>query len=128
MAVFYDNDSTAMLAALETLQRQEEAEAACILRPLPELLQGPKHIAECIMKEEAEKGRTLNDEQKLLFALWVDCLHQAWLRRPNPEKPELPLDVWLFDMIIDGGGGCRKSTLINFSLSRYVELSLVQQV
>jgi hypothetical protein len=109
-----DGDPTSILAALENLQRQEETEASCILRPLPELMQGPKHIAECIMQEQALKGRTLNDEQKLLFGLWVDCMQQAWLRRPNPEKPELPLDLWLFDMIIDGGGGCGKSMLIIF--------------
>ena len=109
-----DDDPITILAALDNLQRQEEAEATCIMRPLPELMQGPKHIAECIMKEQSLKGRTLNDEQKLLFGLWVDCLQQAWLCRPNPEKPELPLDVWLFDMIIDGGGGCGKTMLINF--------------
>ena len=100
--------------ALDNLQRQEEAEASCILRPLPELMQGPQHIAERIMKEQTLKDRTLNDEQKLLFGLWVDCLQQAWLRRPNLEKPELPLDVCLFDMIIDGGGGVGKTMLINF--------------
>jgi hypothetical protein len=116
-----DGDPTTILAALENLHRQEETEAACVLRPLPELMKGPKHIAECIMKEQTAfrsnthpKGRTLNDEQKLLFGLWVDNLQQAWMRRPNPEKPELPLDEWLFDMIIDGGGGCGKTMLINF--------------
>ena len=44
------NDPTAILAALENLQRQEEAEASCILRPLLELLKAPKHIAESIMQ------------------------------------------------------------------------------
>ena len=110
----YDGDPTTILAALENLQRQEETEASCILRPLPEIMQGPKHIAECIMKEQSRKGRTLNDEKKLLFGLWVDCMPKAWLRRPKLEKPELPLDLWLFDMIIDGGGGCGKTMLINF--------------
>ena len=108
------DDPVAILAALENLQRREETEAACILRPLPELMQGPKHIAECIMHEQAQEGRTLSNEQKLLFALWVDSFQEAWQHRPNPEKPELPLDVWIFDMIIDGGGGCGKSMLINF--------------
>ena len=77
-------------------------------------MKGPKHVAECIVQEQSKIGRILNDEQTLLFALWVDSLHQAWLTRPSPEKPELPLDVWLFDMIIDGGGGCGKTMLINF--------------
>ena len=64
------------------------------------------------MKEQAAAKRILNDEQKTLFALWVDSLQQAFSCRPNPEHPYLPLDVWLFDIIIDGGGGCGKSMLI----------------
>jgi hypothetical protein len=109
-----NDDPAAILQALENLQHHEETEASCVLRPLSHIMQGPKHIAELIMQEQALEGRTLNDEQKLLYALWVDSLQQAWQRRPDPEKPELPLDVWLFDMIIDGGGGCGKSMLINF--------------
>ena len=64
------------------------------------------------MKEQAAAKRILNDEQKTLFALWVDSLQQAFSCRPNPEEPYLPLNVWLFDIIIDGGGGCGKSMLI----------------
>ena len=110
------DELVAILAALENLRRQEDADAVCILRPLPERMKGPKHIAECIMHEQAQQDRTLNHEQKLLFALWADSLHRAWERRPNPETPELPLDTWILDMIIDGGGGCGKSMLINFFL------------
>lgn len=108
------DDIVAILAALENLQRREGTETACILHTLPDLMQGPKNIAECIMREQTQEGRSLSGEQKLLFALWVDSFHQAWQRRPNPEKPEMHLDVWLFDMIVDGGGGCGKSMLINF--------------
>jgi hypothetical protein len=104
---------TAMLAALENQQKQE-AEASCTIQPLPELMRGPKRVAELIMEEQAREGRILNDEQKILFALWVDCLQQAFLRRPNLEEPYLPLDAWLFDIIIDGGGGCGKTMLINY--------------
>jgi len=107
-------DLEAMLAALENLQ--DQAEATCVTIPLPELLRGPKHVAELIMEAEREQGRILNDEQKLLFALWVDKLQEAFLRRPNPEEPYLALDTWLFDIVVDGGGGCGKTMLINHFL------------
>ena len=54
-------DLQAILAALENLQH-EEAEATCVTIPLPVLLRGPKHVAELIMGEERQQGRTLNDE------------------------------------------------------------------
>ena len=82
------DDLQAMLAALENLQEQE-AEATCVTIPLPELLRGPKHVAELIMEAQREEGRILNDEQQLLFALWVDKLQEAFTRRPNPEEPYL---------------------------------------
>ena len=61
-------DLEAMLAALKNLQH-EEAEATCVTIPLPELLRGPKHVAELIMEEQRKQERILNDEQKALFAL-----------------------------------------------------------
>ena len=54
-----------------------------------------------------------NSEQKDLFAFWVDKLQEAFLCRPDPATPKLSLDTWLFDMIIDGGGGCGKTMLVN---------------
>ena len=109
------DDLEAMLAALENLQEQE-AEATCVTLPLPDLLRGPKHVAELIMAAQREEGRILNDEQQLLFALWVDTLQEAFTRRPNPEEPYLALDTWLFDIVVDGGGGCGKTMLINYFL------------
>ena len=103
----------AMLAALENL-RAQEAQASCTIQPLHELMRGPKHVGELIMEEQAKEGRTLNEEQKTLFALWVDCLQQAFLRRPNQDEPTLPLGERLIDIVIDGGGGCGKSMLINY--------------
>ena len=41
------------------------------------------------MEAQREEGRILNDEQQLLFALWVDKLQEAFTRRPNPEEPYL---------------------------------------
>ena len=66
------------------------------------------------MAAQREEGRVLNDEQLLLFALWVDTLQEAFTRRPNPEEPDLALDTWLFDIVVDGGGGCGKPMLINY--------------
>ena len=79
-------------------------------------MQGPRHVAELIMEEERKEGRVLNEEQKLLYALWTDALQQAFQRRPDPETPNLALDTYLFDIIVDGGGGCGKTMLINHFL------------
>ena len=103
----------AKLAALQNLH-DEEKEATCKILPLTELMQGPQHVATRIREEEAAQGRVLNGEQTLLFALWVHDMQQAWVRRPNPEEPYLALDEWIFDIVIDGGGGCGKSMLINY--------------
>ena len=68
------------------------------------------------MEEQRKQERILNDEQKALFALWVHILQEAFMSRPNPEKPYLALDTWLSDMLVDGGGGCGKTMLINYFL------------
>ena len=88
-----DKDETpdvlqATLAALENLQEQE-AESTCVTIPFPELMRGPKHVAELIIEtnRHGESNRTPNDEQLLLFALWVDKLQEAFLRRPNLDEP-----------------------------------------
>ena len=65
---------------------------------------GPKHVAETIMVEQRKHDRTLNDEQLLLFALWVFILQEAFVRRPNPEEPYLALDTDLCDILVDGWG------------------------
>ena len=52
-------------------------------------------------------------QQHMLFALWADQLHQACEHRPDMEKPDVALDTYLFDIIVDGGGGCGKTMLIN---------------
>ena len=52
----------------------------------------------------------------LLFALWVDILQEAFVRRPNPQEPNLSLDTGLFDIVVDGGGGCGKTMMINHFL------------
>ena len=74
--------------------------------PLPEILKGPKHVAEIIMVEQRKHDRSLNDEQLLLFALWVFILQEAFVCRPNPEEPYLALDTDLCDILVDGESGC----------------------
>ena len=108
-----EQDLEAMLAALENL-RQQEADATCTIQLPPELMRGPQHVTELIMDEQAAEKRILNEEQKTLFALWLDCLQQAFSRRPNPGVPSLPLDHWLSDIIIDGGGGCGETMLVSY--------------
>ena len=103
------------VAALENLQIFESV-AAHVIISLPACMQGPRHVAEVIMENERKEGRILNEEQKLLYALWTDALQQAFERRPDPETPNLALDAYLFDIIVDGGGGCGKTMLINHFL------------
>ena len=64
-------------------------------------------------QRKQERPRILNEEQLLLFALWVDTLQKAFDRRPNAEEPYLALDAWLLDIVVDGGAGCGKTMLIN---------------
>ena len=109
------NEQAAILAALKNLQLQEAQETFVIVE-LPDIRRGPKHVAELIMADQRPHGRILNEEQTLLFALWVDILETAFLSRPNPEEPYLALDTWLLDIVVDGGGGCGKTMLINYFL------------
>ena len=88
----------------------------CTIQHLPELLRGPKHVAELIMEEQKKHGCILNEEQTLLFALCVDILQEAFVRRPNAEEPYLAPDTWLLDIVVDGGGGCGKTMFINHFL------------
>lgn len=76
------------------------------------------------MEEQRKLGRILNDEQKMLYALWVDILEDAFQRRPNHEEPWIPPDTWLFDIIVDGGGGCGQTMLINYFWSPLAQSSL----
>ena len=46
----------------------------------------------------------------------MDTLQEAFERRPDPEEPYLALDRYLFDIIVDGGGGCGKTMLLNHFL------------
>ena len=105
----------ATLAALKNLLDQE-TEATCVTIPLPDLLRGPKYVAELIMEEQRKQERVLNDEQKTLFALWVDTLEEAFKHRPDAEQARLALDTWLLDILVDGGGGSGKTMLINHFL------------
>ena len=67
-------------------------------------------------QRKQERPRILNEEQLLMFALWVDTFQKAFDRRPNAEEPYLALDAWLLDIVVDGGGGCGKTMLINHFL------------
>ena len=46
----------------------------------------------------------------------MDTLQKAFDRRPNAEEPDLALDAWLLDIVVDGGAGCGKTMLINHFL------------
>ncbi len=53
----------------------------------------------------------LNEEQLQCIALFVARLEQAFLERPDASRPWLHAARALMAMIMNGGGGCGKTTL-----------------
>ena len=103
------DDLEAMLAALANLQEQE-AEATCVIFPLPDLLRGPKHVAELIMAAHREEGRVLNDEQK--YSLPFGWTHFRKLSHVDqtPRNPTLHLthgsSTWSSTAVVAVGRRC----------------------
>ena len=70
------------------------------------------------LMEEFEKSqkRSPTEEQKDIIALFVLPMQHAFDARANREDLLLPVDVPLVDILIDGGGGCGKTMLLNLIL------------
>jgi len=113
LALGADVADEAAQAALQNLLHESTAEWAWI--DVPDLMQGPAHVAELIMAKNAalEKPFILNDEQKNLYALWVSRLQHGFLLRSDKTHHWLDAATVLLDIIVDGGGGCGKTMLIN---------------
>ena len=84
---------------------------------LADALKGPAHVARMLIKKLQDtrskpgKPYRLNAEQLECTALYVDALQKAFAQRPDKAKPWLHPAVVLMTIIMDGGGGCGKTTL-----------------
>jgi hypothetical protein len=109
-----DIDPSIPEAALHNLQQQQPA---CEWIDLTHALRGPAHVAKILVRRCQERRSTptrlyrLNEEQLQCIALFVTRLEQAFLERPDPSQPWLHPARVLMTMIMDGGGGCGKTTL-----------------
>ena len=109
-----DIDSIIPEAVLHNLL-QQQLESAWI--DLTDALRGPAHVAKMLVRRCQERRSTptrpykINQEQLQCIALFVTRLEQAFLDRPDPSQPWLHAACVLMTMIMDGGGGCGKTTL-----------------
>ncbi|CAK0810016.1 unnamed protein product, partial [Prorocentrum cordatum] len=101
-------------AALHNLQQQR---LGCEWIDLTDALQGPAHVANMLVRRCQERRSTptrpykLNEEQLQCIALFATRLEQAFLGRPDPSEPRLHPARAPMTTIMDGGGGCGKTTL-----------------
>ena len=85
--------------------------------PLQEALVGPAHVAKLLIRRAQDKRSTtdrpyrLNGEQLACIALFVSALEKGFANREDVSKPFLKFSEVLMTIILDGGGGCGKTTL-----------------
>ena len=109
-----DAPDFAQRALLHNLRQKDETREWI---PLDAALQGPAHVAKLLIRRCQEKRSKpnkpykLNAEQLECIALYVEKLEEGFARRPDPSQPWVnPAEV-LMTIILDGGGGCGKTTL-----------------
>ena len=84
---------------------------------LPDTLKGPSHVARMLIKKLQDtrskpgKQYRLNAEQLECTALYVAALEKPFAQRPDKAKPWLHPATVAMTIIMDGGGGCGKTTL-----------------
>ena len=101
-------DLSILDAVVGNLQRQPQ----CQWVELSDALRGPAHVARMLVVRCQERLHyKLNAEQLQCVALFVDRLNKAFLERPDLSQPWLHTGRVLMTMIMDGGGGCGKTTL-----------------
>ena len=109
-----DADPTVLDAVLHNLQQRQ---SECVWIDLTDALRGPAHVAQMLIRRCHERRSTparpyrLNEEQLQCIALYVARLEQAFHERPDPSQPWLHPARVLMTIIMDGGGGCGKTTL-----------------
>ena len=119
-------DSLPLLEALQRLNelsenRRDEGTGAseeCALVKVEDAWKGPAHVAAMLLKQIG----TLNDEQVDIVALVVAAMQRVFDGRANPLSYQLPCDRPMIRLIIVGGGGCGKTTLIKKVLQPLFDL------
>ena len=123
-----DTETNAEVDLNDLLQLQARNQAKdneqCINMPLEEVLRGPGHVAWKLIqgvKEDSSNNFEFNEEQIDCIALQIWPLEQAWrMQLDSMQKPcttvhtlrKLPDDLGLPRILIIGGGGCGKTTLM----------------
>ena len=121
-------EDTAELNLNDWLQLRERNEAKeeeqCVNMPLEEIHRGPGHVAWKLIqsvKERPEKPFEFNEEQVDCIALQIWPLEQAWRLHCKDKQNsgatvstlhKLPNDLGLPRILIIGGGGCGKTTMM----------------
>ena len=109
-----DTDPGITSAVLHNLQQQQPE---CEWIELADALRGPAHVAKMLIRRCQERRSTptrpykLNAEQLECIALFVTRLEAAFSERPDLSQPWLHPARVLMTIIMDGGGGCGKTTL-----------------
>ena len=75
----------------------------------PKARGGAHHEGAGVPRPSPRSERRADDALRALGGRHATGIHAPL----QQEEPFLPLDEWLFDIIIDGGGGCGKTMLIN---------------
>ena len=84
---------------------------------LEDSLRGPAHVAKLLIRRAQDKRSTpekpyrFNAEQLACVALFVQKLEEGFARREDVSKPWIKPAEVLMTIILDGGGGCGKTTL-----------------
>ena len=101
------------------LRNQAKEDEACVTVPLEDAMKGPGHVAWKLIQDSKTESFAFNDEQILVIALCIWPLEHAW--RIHIKKlshatvntlRKLANDLGLPRIIIIGGGGCGKTTLM----------------
>ncbi len=105
-------------------RNQTKDQETCVVVPLEDALQGPGHVAWKLIqdiKNDSTNNFEFNGEQILVIALQIWPLEQAWRVHVQPQLGtsatvvtlrKLPNDLGLPRVVIIGGGGCGKTTLM----------------
>ena len=110
------------------LRNQVKEDKECVSVPLADAMKGPRHVALKLMRE-AENHTTnpvhFNEEQSTIIATCIYPLEQAWQQHIAKQHSAdatleslhyLPNDLGLPRVLIIGGGGCGKTTMMQIVL------------
>ena len=110
------------------LRNQDKEDIECVSVPLADAMKGPRHVALKLMREaenDSEKPVHFNEEQSTIIATCIYPLEQAWQQHIAKQHSAdatleslhfLPNDLGLPRVLIIGGGGCGKTTMMQIVL------------